>query len=69
MLIKLTHLDPNKEAWVETTKIVAMERNYAPKSLLIKRIDESEPELTIILLDNGKHVTCKETPAQIIAMM
>lgn len=68
MIVKLTHPDPNKEVWVELTDISAMERNHRPKSLII-RTDDDEPELTICLLRSGKHITCKELPSEIVAMM
>lgn len=68
MLIQLTHPDPNYEFWIDANEIVALERYTKPVSTLITPNAE-RPDVTAIVLRNGKVLSCKEKPAQIFAKM
>ncbi len=67
MLIKLTHPEPNYELWVDSDEIIVMERYTRPVSMLIQ-MDE-RPPVTALVLKSGKTMACKETPAQIHALV
>lgn len=68
MLVKLTHPEPNFELWIETSEIIVMERYNRPESLIIQRLDEN-PIVTAIVLKNGRTMSCKETPEEIMQLI
>ena len=68
MLIQLTHPEPNYEFWIESTEIVVMERYVKPQSMIIT-MNADRPDVTALVLKNGKIMSCKETPAQIFNIM
>jgi hypothetical protein len=68
MLHKLTHSDPNFELWVDLSEIIMIERYNRPKSTIITMNDD-RPEVTAIVLRNGKTYACKETPDEIRALI
>lgn len=66
MLLKLTHPLPDYELWIDVNEILCMERKFKPKTTLVT-LDDT-PEQTIIALKGGKHISCIETPQQIVDM-
>ena len=68
MLIELTHPTPNYEFWIETDDIVLMERYNKPRSIIIQSNDD-KPDVTAIVMKNGKIVSCKETPKQLMNLV
>lgn len=68
MLISLTHPEPNYEFWIDPTEIVVMERYTKPASMLIQMNDD-RPNVTALVLKNGKIMSCKETPGQIMQIV
>jgi hypothetical protein len=67
-LIQLTHPEPNYEFWLDPDEIVVMERYTKPVSMLITMNDD-RPNVTAIVLKNGKIMSCKETPTQIMEIV
>jgi hypothetical protein len=68
MLIQLTHPEPNYEFWIDPTEIVVMERYTRPVSTLIT-MQEDRPNVTALVLKNGKVMSCKETPGQVMELV
>jgi hypothetical protein len=68
MLIQLTHPEPNYEFWIDPSEIVVMERYTRPASMLITMNDD-RPNVTALVLKNGKIMSCKETPGQIMQIV
>jgi len=68
MLIQLTHPEPNYEFWIKSTEIVVMERYNRPQSAILTMNDD-RPNVTALVMKNGKIMSCKETPSQIINIM
>jgi hypothetical protein len=68
MLISLTHPEPNYEFWIDPTEIVVMERYTKPVSMLIQMNDD-RPNVTALVLKNGKIMSCMETPGQIMQIV
>jgi hypothetical protein len=68
MLIQLTHPEPNYEFWIDPSEITVMERYNRPSSMLITMNDD-RPNVTALVLKNGKIMSCKETPGQIFQIM
>jgi len=68
MLIQLTHPEPNYEFWIDPTEIVVMERYTRPVSTLITMQDD-RPNVTALVLKNGKVMSCKETPGQVMELV
>jgi hypothetical protein len=68
MLIQLTHPEPNYEFWIESTEIVVMERYNRPQSMILTMNDD-RPNVTALVMKNGKIMSCKETPSQIMNIM
>jgi hypothetical protein len=67
-LIQLTHPEPNYEFWLDPDEIVVMERYTKPVSTLIT-MDGDKPNVTAIVMKNGRIMSCKETPAQIMEIV
>jgi len=68
MMIQLTHPEPNYEFWIDAMEITVMERYTRPPSMLITMNDD-RPNVTAIVLKNGKIMSCKETPAEIMQIV
>lgn len=68
MLIKLTHPEPNYDLWVHYDEIVVMERYSKVKSVIITD-NMDKPDVTALVLKNGRTMGCKETPEQINALI
>jgi hypothetical protein len=69
MLIQLTHPEDNYELWIDPTEIIVMERYMKKKSSTILTLVDDRPDVTAIVLKSGKTMACKETPAEIFAIM
>jgi hypothetical protein len=67
-LIQLSHPDTNYEFWIDPSEIVVMERYTKPVTMLITMNDD-RPNLTALVMKNGKIMSCKETPAQIMEIV
>jgi hypothetical protein len=68
MLIPLTHPEDNYELWIDTDEIVVMERYMRKKSSAILTLADDRPDVTALVLKNGKTMACKETPSEIFAL-
>ena len=66
MIVQLTNPNDEYELWLELDEIIAMERHSKPKSVLIQ-LDE-RPDYTAVVLKCGRNMSCKETPAEIMAL-
>ena len=68
MLIELTHPEDNYEFWIDPSEIVVMERYVKKKSSSILTMIDDKPDVTALVLKNGKIMSCKETPREIFAL-
>jgi hypothetical protein len=69
MLISLTHPEDNYELWIDTDEIVVMERYMRKKSTAILTLADDRPDVTALVLKNGKTMACKETPKEIFDLI
>lgn len=68
MLIPVTHPEDNYELWIDPAEIVVMERYMRKKSAILTLADD-RPDVTAIVLKNGKTMACKETPSELMALL
>lgn len=68
MMIKLTHPDPLFELWIDPSEIIVMER-YTRQKTAILTLNDDRPDLTALVLKNGRTMSCKETPDEIMKLM
>ena len=69
MLIALTHPEDNYELWIDPNEIVVMERYVRKKSSAILTLADDRPDVTALVLKNGKTMACKETPKEIFDLI
>lgn len=66
MLIPVTHPEDNYELWIDMNEVVVMERYMRKKSSAILTLADDRPDVTAIVLKNGKTMACKETPTELM---
>jgi len=66
-LIQLTHPEEGYELWLDPSEIVVMERYMRKKSAVLTLVDD-KPDVTALVFKNGKIMSCKETPKEVLAL-
>ena len=66
-LVELTHPEDNYELWIDPSEIVVMERYMKKKSSAILTLTDDRPDVTALVFKNGKVMSCKEMPSEILA--